>query len=312
MGKTKKSEDAQTSEIAIVSSGIANFELNAEIVAGTLTSNAKELRSQIESELKNYSVEKYVNEPDAAKSDKALLNKVKESVAEKRKEITKAWNKPLDDFLTEMIGLENTIADASNQINEIVKQAKNQENDTKRKQIEEYWKTLDFTFVSLDRVFNPKWLNKTFAMKDIMLEIESITEKITSELSTIKSMNDEDSEVLQSFYLDTLDLNATLQKGNQLKANRNLLKEQAAKQVVNELVEQKLVPPENVPSELQAIIVDKSDGTKIGYEINASHNGVVQKDVLKYTLEIEGTRKQLFALKNFMITNGIKHNKVQG
>lgn len=296
MGKTKKSEDAQTSEIAIVSSGIANFELNAEIVAGTLTSNAKELRSQIESELKNYSVEKYVNEPDAAKSDKALLNKVKESVAEKRKEITKAWNKPLDDFLAEMKGLEYTIADASNQINEIVKQAENQEKDTKRKQIEEYWKTLDFTFVSLDRVFNPKWLNKTFAMKDIMLEIESITEKITSELSTIKSMNDEDSEVLQSFYLDTLDLNATLQKGNQLKANRNLLKEQAAKQIVNELVEQKLVPPENVPPKLRIESV--------------TDNSITDPNNMTFTLRLTGPKSKMIELRKFIDANGIHYEKL--
>ena len=60
---------------------MANFELSAEIVAGKLTSNAIELKTQIENELQNYSVEKYLNDPEAAATDKAFLNKVKEAVS---------------------------------------------------------------------------------------------------------------------------------------------------------------------------------------------------------------------------------------
>lgn len=297
MGRPRKNpvEGPSTELVETVKTGtITDFELNAEIVAGSLKSNAIELRKRIETELKNYSVEKYIDNPDAAKSDKALLNKVKESVASKRKEITKAWNQPLDDFLNEMKTLELAVSNASNQINEIVKAADNQEKEAKRKQIEQYWNTLDFNLVSLDRIFNPKWLNKTVQLKDIMLEVEMIAEKIKTELTTIRSMADEDSEVLQSFYLETLDLNATLQKGNQLKANREKLKE--------------LKPAVTT-------VTTKQDVEKVGYPeskpiVNTPKEDDAVKGLMSFTLKLYGTKEQLVALRKYIDANGIKYEKL--
>lgn len=313
MGRPKKLqieivEDSSTELVETVKTGtITDFELNAEIVAGSLKSNAIELRKRIETELKNYSVEKYIDNPDAAKSDKALLNKVKDSIASKRKEVTKAWNQPLDDFLNEMKALENAVSNASSQINEIVKAAENQKKETKRNQIAQYWSTLDFTLVSLERIFNPKWLNKTFQLKDIMLEIEQITEKITTELTTIKSMSDEDSEILCSFYIDTLDLNATLQKGNQLKANREKLKELKPTVITETTVQN---AEKNGYSEEKPAISILSEDKKTMYVENLSNNGVVGKDVMSFTLKLYGTKEQLVALRKYIDTNGIKYEKI--
>lgn len=313
MGRPKKLqieivEDSSTELVETVKTEtITDFELNAEIVAGSLKSNAIELRKRIETELKNYSVEKYIDNPDAAKSDKALLNKVKDSIASKRKEVTKAWNQPLDDFLNEMKALENAVSNASSQINEIVKAAENQEKETKRNQIAQYWSTLDFTLVSLERIFNPKWLNKTFQLKDIMLEIEQITEKITTELTTIKSMSDEDSEILCSFYIDTLDLNATLQKGNQLKANREKLKE--LKPAVTTVTTVQNAEKNGYSEEKPAISI-LSEDKKTMYVENLSNNGVVGKDVMSFTLKLYGTKEQLVALRKYIDTNGIKYEKI--
>lgn len=297
MGRPKKLqveviEDNTNELVATVKTGtITDFELNAEIIAGSLKSNAIELKAKIQNELQNYTVDKYIDNPDAAKSDKALLNKVKDSIAAKRKEVTKAWNQPLDDFLMEMKSLENDVADASNKINEIVKAADNQEKELKRNQIEQYWKTLDFTLVTLDRIFNPKWLNKTFQLKDIMLEIESIIEKITTELSTIRSMSGEDNEILQSFYLETLDLNATLQKGNQLRANKEKLK--------------------TIETEKPAIVTTttKADAERNGYSENRS-TLVIGDEIMSFTLKLFGTKEQLIALRKYIDANGIKYEKL--
>ena len=267
------------------------FELNAEIVAGSLTSNAKELKEKIENELKNYSVDKYIENPDIAKSDKALLNKVKEAVASKRKEITNAWNQPLDEFLDEMKSLEKSISNASDKINEIVKEAENKEKTEKRNWIENYWKTLDFNIVSLDKIFNPKWLNKTYKNNQIMLDCENLIEKITTELTTINSMADEDKEILKSFYIDTLDLNATLKKGNQLKENREKLK---AVECVKILEETKLIPEQNNEQK---------------HVQNPDVNNV-NDPVMTYTLTLCGTKSKLFQLRKYMDSLGITYIKV--
>lgn len=226
MPRAKKNEDTQIAAVAENKGGnsISDFELSAEIVAGKLTSNAKELAEKIRNELKKFTVDRYIGNPAAAKADKALLTKVKDAISDKRKKVSAEWNKPLDTFLDEMKSLEKEVSECYDNLNDVVKQAENTEKENKRKEIEGYWHSLGITIIPLEKIFNPKWLNKTFSMNDIMKEVEAKVEKIMGELATLRGMKDDDSETLQSFYLETLDLNATLEKGNQLKANRAALK----------------------------------------------------------------------------------------
>lgn len=279
------------------------FELNAEIIAGSLTSNAKELKERIEKELENYSVEKYEQNPELAKSDKALLNKLKDSVANKRKEINNAWNKPLEEFLLEMKSLENSIQNASDKINEIVKESDLKEKQVKREQIENFWKTLDFALVPLEKIFNPKWLNKTTKFESIISEIESITERITTELATLRSMNDEDSEILQSFYLETLDLNSTLAKGNELKANRESIRKQNEEwknQKLQEQAEKTVKALENANLIPQTSTLIQNPEKKI----------ISNSNEMTFTLKLYGTKEKLIALRKYIDANGIKYEKL--
>lgn len=256
-----------------------NFELSAEIVAGSLTSNAKELRAKIENELKNYQVEKYLDNPDAAKTDKALLNKVEKAVSDKRKEITKKWNEPLDLFLSEMKGLEKSISDASSKLKSITDEVAEKEKASKRKEIEDYWSTLDYKIVSLDRIFNPQWLNKTFTMKNVMLECENAIEKITSDLEAIKkACEEQDKEIGQAYYLECLDLNSTLNKIAQLKENRIKVKEiEAAK--IEKPVEKPVETKEDDP-------------------------------IMEYTLKFKAKRSKLLLLRKFIVDNNIEYIKL--
>ena len=268
-----------------------NFELNAEITAGKLTSNAKELAVKVRKELENYTIEKYLNNPDAAKTDKAFLTKVKDVIAAKRKEVTARWNEPLNVFMDEMKGLEKAVSDAYNGLNSIVKEAENKEKDEKKKQIENYWKTLGVTIISLDRIFNPKWLNKTFKMDNVMLEVEQSVEQIQEELNVIKSMKTEDSEILQAFYLETLDLKATLEKGNQLKAAKIKLQE-------NVKNEEKIVKTEVKTPEIQqnpAKIEEKPPKTE---------------EIFEFTLKLKGTRTALMELRQYIDSHNITYVKL--
>lgn len=303
MGRPRKLPvvEADTQMVVAKSESGADFELSAKITAGSLTSNAKELRARIEAELQNYSVEKYLNDPESAKKDKAFLNKVKDSISDKRKEVSKAWNSPLDNFLEEMKGLEKSINEASSKLNDIVKEADDKEKNEKKSKIEAYYSTLDFKIVTLDRIFNQKWLNKTVKMDQIMLEIESITEKISGELATIKSMQTEDSEILQAFYLETLDLNATLQKGNQLRANRKVIQE-AEEQKKVEMVQN--MAGATKPAVKTVVIPEEN---KI---VQNAFNENVGQPLMNFTLKLYGTKEQLIALRQYIDSHGIKYEKL--
>lgn len=317
MARPRKNTEikAETEVTVVQKETVTDFNLTAHITAGKLTSNAKELREKIEGELLNYSVERYLDKPEMAKADKAFLNKVKDSVSEKRKDVTAKWNEPLEEFLNEMKALEKSVQGASDKLNAIVKEAENKEKEEKREKIRRYWETLDFKIVSLERIFNPKWLNKTFSMTDIMKEIESAIEKITGELATVKNLQDEDCEILQSFYLDTLDLNATLQKGQQLKANREALKaaeERKRAEAENAVKNTVFVEKEPENANINTEFAEKPQYSVENQDKNEKLTEIPEnKDpVLSYKLEVFGTKEKLFALRRFIDENKIEYRKL--
>ena len=280
---------------------VSDFELVTDIVVGKLTSNAKEFSAALENELKNYTVERYLDNPDAAKTDKAYLNKLKDDVAEKRKTAVATWNKPLDEFISVMKDLEKKIDSASNDLKVITDKAVQQEKDEKKAKIVEFWNTFNFTIVPLERVFNPKWLNKTEKMSTIMEECKAIVEKINGEMATLKSMQSEDSEILQSFYLETLDLNATLQKGNQLKENRARIKaeeEKKAAEIVKHQEEIQTITPHSMTVENSGVVKEP---------VNSEQS---EDPIATFKLEVTAPASKLLALRKFIDDNGITYKKL--
>lgn len=303
-----------------VENTMANFELSAEIVAGKLTSNAIELKTQIENELQKYSVEKYLNNPDAAATDKAFLNKVKEAVSDKRKEVTKKWNEPLDEFLMQMKSLEKSITDASNKLKTITDEVDAQEKAKKRKEIEDYWSTLGCTLIDLNKIFNPKWLNKTFKMKDVMLECESAIEKITSELETInKTAEENDRDLAKAFYLETLDLNRTLLKLQELKENRAKIKAEEEKKAAESVVKENLTTEKVVGVDMgKNPDVSTVREPVLNFNLAVDFNEVWalakfcedQKIECKTTLMVQGTKSELLLLRKLIDSKGIDYIKL--
>ena len=305
MPKTKKLQieaviqDEETAvEVAKTEAQVSDLELVTNIVAGKLTSNAKEYSAALKNEIANYTIERYIDHPDAAKTDKAYLNKLLDEVAEKRKLATTTWNKPLDEFISVMKELETEIKTASNNLKTIVDKADQQVKDEKKAKIVEFWNTLNFTIVPIERVFNPRWLNKTEKLTSIIEECKAIVEKITTEMNTLKSMQDEDAETLQAFYLETLDLNATLQKGNQLKENRARIKAEEEKKVALAAETKKPVVSDN----------SEQDLSPKGPIIPMS--GAPKEPIATFRLEVTAPASKLVALRKYIDNNGIAYKKI--
>lgn len=305
MPRTKKlieaviqDDEEMVMEVAKSDVKVSDLELVTNIVAGKLTSNAKEYSAALKNEIANYTIERYIDDPEAAKTDKAYLNKLLDEVAEKRKLATTTWNKPLDEFTSVMKELETEIKTASNNLKTIVDKADKQVKDEKKAKIVEFWNTLNFTIVPIERVFNPKWLNKGEKMASVMEECKAITEKITTEMNTLKSMQDEDAETLQAFYLDTLDLNATLQKGNQLKENRARIKAEEERKAALAAETKKPVISDNSEPDLspKGPIIPMSEQPK--------------EPIATFKLEVTGPASKLMALRKFIDANGITYKKL--
>ena len=313
MPRTRKIEAVIEDVTEVAKSDASGLELVTNIVAGKLTSNAKEFSAALQKELKNYTVERYLDNPDAAKTDKAYLNKLKEDVADKRKLATSTWNKPLDEFVAIMKSLEKEIDTAYGELNGIVNQAAQKEKDEKKAKIVEFWNTLNFTIVPLERVFNPKWLNKTEKLSSIMEECKAIVGKINGEMETIKGLQDEDKEILQTFYLETLDLNATLIRGNQLKENRARIKAEEERKAA-EKAKQEQFPPID-PSKYNVTetgqVVKESLTTETHVDMGSKPDvSTAREPVATFRLEVTGPASKLMALRKFIDDNGITYKKI--
>lgn len=264
---------------------------------GILVTNARQVKEQVKAALPKYSVENYGEDNIAkAKADKAMLNKFSKEVNAKRLEIQREWMKPFDEFKAETDEIVSLVKEASSAIDEVVKGVDDRAKQEKKKAIEEIWGRMEFDLVSLNKVFNPKWLNKTYSLTSIESEIIDIIGSISARIATISTMG-EDAEALKSYYLDTLSIDDTLQYHARLKENREKLAKQRAKE------EARLEQNRN---QAEAVTQTKEFETERQQESTAQ----TAVDMYERRFRVVCTRDQLIALGDFMNDNNIYFEKL--
>lgn len=197
-----------------------------EKTVGSLDTNIEWLEELVEKRLEDYRPENYKGDADLAKKDRAELNKAKDTLKQKRKEIISELMKPYENFEERCKNLEKKIEQASKALDEIVKLREESEKSEKRKLIELFWEKQNCTVVPLEKIFNPKWLNKTFKESDILKEMETAVQKIYDNLKTLERFSD-DAEVLKAHYLMTLDIEETFQYGDELQRQKEVAKQES-------------------------------------------------------------------------------------
>ncbi len=275
---------------------------------GTLTTNANQIKELVLSILPNYSVENY-NESniDQAKKDKALLNNSAKLLNAKRIELEKDFLKPFDEFKGIISETVKLIGDATSKIDSVVKESESKAKESKQKEIQEYWDSKEFGLVLLSKVWDDKWLNKTSKLKDIKAEIDSKITKINDDLHTLDLIN-ENVDLLKSLYLDTLNINSTIQYSNTLKENQKKITASTPVQTETvaetidefEFDEDPLWDAEKFEPETSNL--DSSDSTKMDSS---------ESETLERIMKVTGTKDQLIALGDWMFENGIHFEKLE-
>ena len=200
---------------------------------GYLATNIEALEKYVKQKLEDYKPENYLGDADLAKKDRAELNKAKDKIARARKDLIAELMKPYNDFENRCKALEKMIDSASGALDEIVKVKEQEEKDFKRKKIELMWKTKNFDLFPLEKIFNPKWLNKTCKDKEILEEMDSVIERTYHDLKVIDKFSD-DAETLKAHYLIDLNIADTLDYGEELQKQREVAKREAEQRAERE------------------------------------------------------------------------------
>ncbi|SEP83551.1 Protein of unknown function [Treponema bryantii] len=199
---------------------------------GSLETNISQLEAMVDKRLEDYRPEKYQGDADLAKKDKAELNKASETIRKSRIALMEELMKPYQDFETRCKNLESKIKSASNALDEIVKIRDNEAKEQKRKTIELFWQTKKFDLFPLEKVFNPKWLNKTFKESEIIKEMDSIIARTYQDLKSIEQL--ENADTLKAHYLMTLNIGDTLKYGEELKRQKEVAEREARERAERE------------------------------------------------------------------------------
>ena len=198
-----------------------------EKTTGSLVTNIEELEKFVDKRLEDYTVENFVGDADAAKKARAELNKAVESIKRERIDLINELMKPFEDVETRCKALEKKIGVVCGQLDEIVKQKEAFEKERRKQKIELFWTTKNCDVITLDKIFNPKWLNKTYKEGDILDEMDAAIDKVYKDLKIIERFS-EDAETIKAHYLMNLDIEETMQYADELIRQKEIARKEAA------------------------------------------------------------------------------------
>lgn len=274
------------------------LELKVEnLTLGELTTNALKIKEEIKNKLEDYKVENYdINSIDKAKEDKAMLNRTAKKLNDERIKLEKEFMKPFDEFKTVVKDITEMIKDSSSKIDEIVKEVENKDKEEKKRVIlvifESEVKELKGV-LKFEKVFDERYLNKTFKIEDVEKDLISKLGQIRNDLLTISELHSKYEIELKNDYLNNFDLGMVIRKNSELIQREETLKNQVeeTKKVIEEQKEEKVQE-----------IVNRVIETRVTNE---------PKKLLTYRLDITGDEDQQRALKKFLDTTGMTYEKVK-
>ena len=280
---------------------VSGFKLSVLTPAVVIESNTEKLVAFIRDRVKDYSPEKYAGDADAAKKDRAELNKGAEQVKNIRQQI-QALN-PYGSVIEQLADAEKLIKSGADALGNIVKARQQEEQDAKRKLIEAEFASRKFDLFKLEKIFDKRWLNKTYKMTDIAAEITAAIDRTYRDLKTIEDFAGADADVLKAHYLISLDIGETMDYGEELRKKQELAAKEEVERAEREHVEQITAQKK----ELAAEVKDYSKRqTVVGLAAGALDEDAPAAERREYTLTVGVTEPQLMAIKNFLNQQGIE------
>ena len=227
---------------------------------GSLVTNAKAIKTLVEKQIELYDISNYSTDDIAkCKQDKALLNKAAKALNDKRISLEKEWNTPFEEFKSTVKETVDLIKSAATKIDSIIKQDEERSKNEKLAEIRKIAESagLNKLEIKLEKVMNPKWLNKSTSIKSIEKEMVEKVKTINESIETLGSYSDVATAVIAR-YKENLDLNEAikfaceLQKLNNEKKASEVESKQEAPQANEPETAPESAPVENKPVEQPA------------------------------------------------------------
>lgn len=179
--------------------------------------NHEEIKAEVAEKVEYYKTLVYTDDQvKDAKSDRAKLNAFVKALEDKRKEVKKKCLEPYEKFEKEM---KEIISIVNEPIALIDTQIKGYEDEKKKKKYDAIlsaWTEIEAPEgITLEKIYNPKWLNASVSLKKAVEEMTAKVEEIRNNLATLEKLPEFGFES-KTVYLETLDMNRALSEGQRL------------------------------------------------------------------------------------------------
>lgn len=264
--------------------------------------NNEELMREVELRLARFEGVTYTAEQvGEAKKEKAALNAFIKALNDERIRIGKVYATPMDKFKGEVDEVISRVKSVVEGIDVQLRAYEETRIAEKQEKILKYFKGVigDFSgLIPYERIHNPKWLNASVRDAAVFAEIDKIIADATSAITAIEALHSEDEATLKAYYFRTLDLGAALMEHDRLKTERARIAEMQARKEA----EAKARAEAEAKSTTPVTVVEPIP------EAPAPAASAPATTTLDF--RVEATVEQLKALRDFLISNGIKFYKI--
>ena len=196
--------------------------------------NFAELKQEITERTEAYVGMVYTDDQiKSAKADVAMLRKFTKALSDERIRVKKEYLKPYDEFEAKVKELSGIVDKAIVNIDSQIKIFDQIKQDEKKANIEEMFKDMLFPeWMTVEQIWNPKWLNASTSMASIESELLNQKNDIIRNCQTLATLPNYSHEAVL-FYQKTLDVSGALAKVTELAEieakKKKMLEEEAKK-----------------------------------------------------------------------------------
>lgn len=263
------------------------------VIPKTIEFNFAEIKKELAGNLEKY--QNMVVTEDAikdAKADRAKLNKLKEAIEKKRKEIKAECLAPYNAFEKQVKEIVSMIDAPMLAIDGQIKEFETARKAEKMEEIGAYYKANAADIIDLvpfEQIFDPKWLNATASMKGIKEEIDKTATRISGDITIIKSMALDCESAVLSRYIATLDMSEAMAEKTRFEDEQKRIEEFTERQKARKAAEKQQaesVKESAVEVEYEEVALDVKTIKVVFYdttpEFRAEMKALTEKHNIRY------------------------------
>lgn len=179
--------------------------------------NFEELKAELKDKAEYYGSLLYTDEQiKDAKADRAMLNKFKNTANSERIRKEKEYMNPFNQFKSQINELIAIVDKPIAVIDERIAAYNDEQKAQKKKAIEELFAGMGFqSFVTLEKIWDPKWLNASTSMKSIEEQMRARMYQIGDDVYTLSQLPEFGFEATEVFK-QTLDINKAISEAKRM------------------------------------------------------------------------------------------------